>query len=284
VPLQNKYVSSFGLCFYEMLILSQAVPEPSEFEKKKQTFITRLIWTVVMVSGFIAALLSGHIYIIILISAIQIISFREVISIIDVPSKARSLRFTKSLNWYFLGTAMYFLYGESVIYYFKHIVLVDKIFLPFATHHRFICFMLYIFGKLAEKHKFVHDAYIGRVCFLCWISSKRTLPISISTVCLDTHCIVSDCSPSSLCHEQYIRRNDLVLITRCSSHCQRYHGICLWYNIWSNSINQTVSKEDGGRIFRCLDIYSHIRLHICQLVGQVHLLHLSSQCKFRSYC
>jgi phosphatidate cytidylyltransferase len=102
-----------------------------------------------MVSGFVAALLSGHIYIIILISAIQIISFREVIGIIDVPSKARSLRFTKSLNWYFLGTAMYFLYGESVIYYFKHIVLVDKILLPFATHHRFICFMLYIFGKSA---------------------------------------------------------------------------------------------------------------------------------------
>ena len=102
-----------------------------------------------MVLGFIAALLSGHIYIIILISAIQIISFREVIGIIDVPSKARSLRFTKSLNWYFLGTAMYFLYGESVIYYFKHIVLVDKILLPFATHHRFICFMLYIFGKSA---------------------------------------------------------------------------------------------------------------------------------------
>jgi phosphatidate cytidylyltransferase len=118
----------------------------SDFEKKKQTFITRLIWTVVMVLGFIGALLSGHIYIIILISAIQIISFKEVVSIIDVPSRARSLRFTKSLNWYFLGTAMYFLYGESVIYYFKHVVLIDKIFLPFATHHRFISFMLYIFG------------------------------------------------------------------------------------------------------------------------------------------
>lgn len=99
-----------------------------------------------MVGGFIGALISGHIYIIIVITAIQIISFKEVVSIIDVPSKARSLRFTKSLNWYFLGTAMYFLYGESVIYYFKHIVLVDKIFLPFATHHRFISFMLYIFG------------------------------------------------------------------------------------------------------------------------------------------
>jgi phosphatidate cytidylyltransferase len=102
-----------------------------------------------MIGSFITALLSGHIYVIIVVNAIQIVSFKEVVGIIDVSSKARSLRFTKSLNWYFLGTAMYFLYGESLIYYFKHIVLVDKIFLPFATHHRFISFMLYIFGNIA---------------------------------------------------------------------------------------------------------------------------------------
>jgi phosphatidate cytidylyltransferase len=101
-----------------------------------------------MIAAFFSAILGGHIYIIIVVTAIQIVSFKEVVGIIDVPSRARSLRFTKSLNWYFLGTAMYFLYGESVIYYFKHVVLVDKLFLPFATHHRFICFMLYIFGKL----------------------------------------------------------------------------------------------------------------------------------------
>ena len=33
---------------------------------------------------------------------------------------------------------MYYLYGETVIYYFKHVLLVDKVLLPFATHHRFI--------------------------------------------------------------------------------------------------------------------------------------------------
>jgi phosphatidate cytidylyltransferase len=44
---------------------------------------------------------------------------------------------------------MYFLYGESVVYYFKHIVLIDVILLPFATHHRFISFMLYVIGMYA---------------------------------------------------------------------------------------------------------------------------------------
>ncbi|KAF2435327.1 phosphatidate cytidylyltransferase [Tothia fuscella] len=122
------------------------IPELSEFEKKKQNLITRTIWTFIMIAGFFVALFSGHIYVIMIITTIQVVSFKEVVSIMNIPSRSRSLRFTKSLNWYFLGTAMYFLYGESVIYYFKHIVLVDRILLPFATHHRFISFMLYIFG------------------------------------------------------------------------------------------------------------------------------------------
>lgn len=99
-----------------------------------------------MIAAFFISMFAGHIYIIIIVTAVQIISFKEVIAIANVPSRARSLRFTKSLNWYFLGSTMYFLYGESVIYYFKHILLVDRILLPLATHHRFISFMLYIIG------------------------------------------------------------------------------------------------------------------------------------------
>ncbi|KAF3766964.1 hypothetical protein M406DRAFT_97727 [Cryphonectria parasitica EP155] len=120
--------------------------QQTEYEKKKANFITRGIWTLIMIGGFFAALFMGHIYIILIITVVQVISFKEVIAIASVPTKARQLRSTKSLNWYWLATTMYFLYGESVIYYFKHVVLVDKMLLPLATHHRFISFMLYIIG------------------------------------------------------------------------------------------------------------------------------------------
>lgn len=120
--------------------------QPTEFEKKRQTFITRTLWTFVMIAIFFGSMFAGHLYVIIIVTAVQIISFKEVIAISNVPSRARSLRFTKTLNWYFLGSTMYFLYGESVIYYFKHIVLIDRVLLPFATHHRFISFMLYVMG------------------------------------------------------------------------------------------------------------------------------------------
>ncbi|KAL8973304.1 MAG: hypothetical protein Q9197_002405 [Variospora fuerteventurae] len=118
----------------------------SDYDKKKQTFITRTIWTLVMIAGFFIAMFAGHIYVIGIVTAIQIVSFKEVIAIANVPSRAKNLPFTRSLNWYFLGMTMYFLYGESVIYYFKHIILVDRVLLPFATHHRFISFMLYVIG------------------------------------------------------------------------------------------------------------------------------------------
>lgn len=128
--------------------LCQQTAPVSEYEKKKQTFITRAIWTFVMIGAFFGAMFMGHIYIIGIVTAVQIVSFKEVIAIANVPSRARRLRFTKALNWYWLATTMYFLYGESVIYYFKHIVLVDKVLLPFATHHRFISFVLYVIGKI----------------------------------------------------------------------------------------------------------------------------------------
>ena len=99
-----------------------------------------------MIGGFFAAMFAGHVYVLMIITAVQIISFKEVIAIAQVPTKQNNLPLTTSLNWYFLAITMYFLYGESVIYYFKHILLVDKVLLPFATHHRFISFMMYMFG------------------------------------------------------------------------------------------------------------------------------------------
>ncbi|PUU79325.1 cytidylyltransferase family-domain-containing protein [Tuber borchii] len=126
--------------------IQEESPTLSEYEKKKQTFITRTIWTLLMIALFFAAMAAGHIYLVILVTAVQVITFKEVIAIANVPSREKKLQFTKSLNWYFLAATMYFLYGESVIYYFKHIVVVDAFLLPFATHHRFISFVLYIIG------------------------------------------------------------------------------------------------------------------------------------------
>lgn len=184
----------------------QKEQQAAEYEKKKANFITRTFWTFVMIGGFFAALFMGHVYIILIITAIQIISFKEVIAIANVPSRARDLRSTKSLNWYWLATTMYFLYGESVIYYFKHIVLVDKVLLPLATHHRFISFILYVFGQF-------------RYTTMCSISQRRSTdfyrfpllrrhpqgrpsPVSVQPVRMDTHGSLCHRRPGAFHHEQ----------------------------------------------------------------------------------
>jgi len=101
-----------------------------------------------MIFGFFAILALGHLWVILLIVVIQTLVYKEVIAIAHVPSKEKELPWFKTLNWYFLVSTNYFLYGESIIYYFKEIVLVDAFLLPFATHHRFISFVLYCIGNL----------------------------------------------------------------------------------------------------------------------------------------
>ena len=101
-----------------------------------------------MIGIFFGAMAAGHLYILAIVTAVQVITFKEVIAIANVPSREKKLQFTKGLNWYFLSTTMFYLYGESVIYYFKHIVVVDAFLGPLATHHRFLSFMLYVFGNI----------------------------------------------------------------------------------------------------------------------------------------
>lgn len=180
------------------------VKEQSEFEKKRQTFITRAIWTFVMIGIFFGSMFAGHIYMLIIVTAVQIISYKEVIAIANVPSRARSLRFTKTLNWYFLGSTMYFLYGESVIYYFKHIVLVDKVLLPFATHHRFISFMLYVMGMCLPTGRPSTSLTRCRLRFLCRLPPEGSLQVPIHAVCLDPHGSLPDRCASTLHHEQHL--------------------------------------------------------------------------------
>lgn len=164
-----------------------------------------------MIGGFFAAIFAGHIYVIGIVTVLQVVSFKEVIAIAHVPSRAKNLPFTRSLNWYFLGTTMYFLYGESVVYYFKHIVLVDKVLLPFATHHRFISFMLYVIGRpffslrpsYASRSQGT-DIHRLRLRLFRNLFAKGPLPFSIYSIRMDAHGPLPDRRPSALHHEQHL--------------------------------------------------------------------------------
>lgn len=177
--------------------------EKAAYWKKIQE---RTTFTFLMIFGFIGLISLGHPYIIILILVIQVLVYREVTALFEIPGRPsvttggvrrhilsrhnstagniprsvkksadasktaasraaaaesaqasedeedlreeerKELLWSKTLSWYFFTVANYFLYGESLIYYFKHIVFVDSYFIPFARHHRFLSFLLYVIG------------------------------------------------------------------------------------------------------------------------------------------
>ncbi|KAK4050685.1 phosphatidate cytidylyltransferase [Microbotryomycetes sp. JL201] len=145
--------------------------------KKIKAIITRTVWGLVMGGGAIGLVFMGHIYVIVLVFVCQAVVYSELTNLFDAgysgatneqgetviqsqKDRARELRrlgrraererWSRRMSWYFFAVTNYFLYGESLIYYFKHIITFHANFLPhalsFAQHHRLISFGLYILG------------------------------------------------------------------------------------------------------------------------------------------
>ncbi|CBQ70995.1 related to CDS1-CDP-diacylglycerol synthase [Sporisorium reilianum SRZ2] len=98
----------------------------------------------------------------------------------------RDQLWSKTLSWYFFVVTNYFLYGESIIYYFKHIVFVDAYFIPFARHHRFLSFMLYVFGFMAFVSNLKRRNLKHQFGLFCWVH------MSLLLIVFSSHFIVNN--------------------------------------------------------------------------------------------
>ncbi|SNX83588.1 related to CDS1 - CDP-diacylglycerol synthase [Melanopsichium pennsylvanicum] len=185
----------------------------------------RTLFTFIMIGGFIGLLLLGHPYMIVLVMVSQALVYREIVALFNIPGRpsvtggGRSSRmssaptsaatsevdedeederiqkrlegrreelWSKSLSWYFFAVANYFLYGESIIYYFKHIVFVDAYFIPFARHHRFLSFMLYVFGFMAFVSNLKRRNLKHQFGLFCWVH------MSLLLIVFSSHFIVNN--------------------------------------------------------------------------------------------
>ncbi|XP_063912560.1 phosphatidate cytidylyltransferase 1-like [Zophobas morio] len=138
---------------------------------KWKSWWTRVSWSLVMILGFSGVILSGHFYVIMLVIIIQFACFKEIITIAFLNSsllrhrdgtqkKFVSQTFPKlplfrSLNWYFLFCANYFIYAQKItrlllkfipffdnFYYFDRDHLLGNL----SAHHNFVSFLLYLSG------------------------------------------------------------------------------------------------------------------------------------------
>lgn len=130
---------------------SDATSPLGQNEKKKQTFIVRTIWTFVMIAGFFLILASGQSYSILLVLFCELATFKECIAVTTASSRAKNLPVNRFLNWYLVFTTIYYLNGLDVY----KVILESNFatlnpytdwFILVASHHKFICYCLYVWG------------------------------------------------------------------------------------------------------------------------------------------
>ncbi|THH08384.1 hypothetical protein EW145_g2746 [Phellinidium pouzarii] len=159
-----------------------ADPEKSvkeaESVKKRQSFFVRTLWTLIMIAGFLLCLAAGHAYMIMLVMVIQTLVYREVTALFslgapkpktDDDTATGKDPWSNTLNWYFFVVANFFLYGESIIYYFKHVVFSDWHFSLFAANHRFTSFSLYTIGFVGFVYSLQRQHLKSQFGLFCWV-------------------------------------------------------------------------------------------------------------------
>jgi phosphatidate cytidylyltransferase len=188
----------------------------TESTTKRQNVLTRTLWTFIMIGGFLGQskysvivpcwhvpeglLLLGHAHMVLLVLLCQTLVYREVTALFSLKASPSDMDedqsqgrdpWSKTLNWYFFAVTNYFLYGESIIYYFKvpfyqssylasltspqHVVFADAQLLPFATNHRILSFTLYTIGFVGFVMSLKKGFLKQQFGLFCWVHMSLLL-------------------------------------------------------------------------------------------------------------
>ncbi|XP_029455238.1 phosphatidate cytidylyltransferase 1 [Rhinatrema bivittatum] len=118
----------------------------------------RGILSLTMISLFFLIIYMGPFMLILLVSAIQVKCFHEIITIGYRVYRSYELPWFRTLSWYFLLCVNYFFYGETVADYIVTSVQREEPLQFLIRYHRFISFALYLTGfclfvlSLVKKH------------------------------------------------------------------------------------------------------------------------------------
>ncbi|KAG6375393.1 phosphatidate cytidylyltransferase [Boletus reticuloceps] len=180
----------------ERAVKTKQDAQEAERTKKRQNLITRTLWTFIMIGVFMGLLVMGHAYLIILVMVCQTLVYREVTALFSLKDmspetaelavKGHKDPWSKTLNWYFFAVTNYFLYGESIIYYFKHVVFTDGQLLPFATNHRMISFTLYTIGFMGFVLSLKRGYLKQQFGLFCWVH------MSLLLIVVSSHFIINN--------------------------------------------------------------------------------------------
>lgn len=163
-------------------------PQPvvNEAEKKKLAFITRTIWSLVMIGSFLVLILSGHLPLIAIVIIFQVLVFKEIIALTSEPARDKNLPYSKPLNWYFLISSVYYLDGESIYVFLQEINMSTPSMLFMYKNHKLISYTMYLAGFIFFVYTLKKGFYKFQFAQLC--ATHMTLLI----VVFQSHLIIDN--------------------------------------------------------------------------------------------
>lgn len=139
----------------------------NEREKKKLAFVTRTIWSLVMIGSFSVLLLSGHIPLIAIVIIFQILVFKEIIALTSEPARDRNLPYNKLLSWYFLLSSVYYLDGQSIFAFLQETDISNPTITFMSKNHKLIAYTLYLAAFILFVYTLKKGFYKFQFAQLC---------------------------------------------------------------------------------------------------------------------
>ena len=162
--------SEFATDFVDGAVSVVSEKLPVAPSSAKSAFITRTIWTLIMIVLFFLIIASGHLSIISIVLLFQVLTFNEIIALTSEPARDKKIPYNRSLNWYFLGATVYYLDSQSFFNYFEDAIYASKILTFLVLNHKFVSYSLFIAGFI----------------FFVWTLKKGLLKFQFAQLCI-TH-------------------------------------------------------------------------------------------------
>ncbi|XP_071952728.1 phosphatidate cytidylyltransferase 1-like isoform X2 [Antedon mediterranea] len=152
-----------------------------------QNWVIRGFFSMLLILGFVLIIWMGPVALTILVLLIEMMCFHEIISIGYAVYRSKDLPWFRSLSWYFLLCANYFVYGQSLKDYFGIVLHRDFEFLQFLIdYYRFISFILYIFGFIFFVLSLVKNYYLVQFTLFGWTHIGLLIVVSQSNLLTQT--------------------------------------------------------------------------------------------------
>lgn len=141
-------------------------PKPQSVVKK---LITRLIFGWAMIFAFFGIIRAGHKAVIVLVTVLQVLTFRELANVRYKAFQARHVPMFRTIQWCWFATAMCYVHNERL---FRYLRLPGTEFLPFTVYVLMFCVTVLSFKKGYYKYQMKQLAWTFITVFLIVFQMK----------------------------------------------------------------------------------------------------------------